>query len=116
AGGTAVAALAILGLFGWFGTRTTTCMALAGWIVVLLLAGGKAVLRQWALRRVLRPPDLTWREHCWDILGTLTFAGSLHLHLVMASLMTRRILWRDIEYELVSPDETRILRRKKPAP
>ncbi len=109
AGGTAVAALAIVGLFGWFGSGTATVAAFAGWAVIMILAGGKAVLRQIALRRVLCPPDLTWRDFCWDVFGTLTFAGSLHLHLVFASLTTRRIVWRNTEYELISPDETRIL-------
>ena len=89
-------------------------LALAGWLVVLVLITGMAALRQLGLRMVLKPPILTWRDALWDIGGTLTFAGSLHLNLVLSSIKTRRFFWRNTEYEMISPDETRILRRLEP--
>ncbi|MCG8409201.1 MAG: glycosyltransferase family 2 protein [Phycisphaerales bacterium] len=113
-GSSAVAVLFFFGLFGWFGTTTSMYLALAGWLVVLVLITGMAALRQLGLRMVLKPPILTWRDALWDIGGTLTFAGSLHLNLVLSSIKTRRFFWRNTEYEMISPDETRILRRLEP--
>lgn len=110
-GGTAVAALAVCGLFGWFGSRTATWLALSGWAAILGLAGALAVVRQTALRRVLRPPHYSWRDVAWDVLGTVTFSGSMHLHLFVASMFRRRIVWRGIVYDMVSADETRIVGR-----
>ncbi|MFQ5428977.1 MAG: glycosyltransferase [Phycisphaerae bacterium] len=110
-GGVSTVGVFFCGIFGWFGSRTAAWVALAGWLVIILLAGGAAVLRQMGLRRVLRPPDLTWRDFLWDVGGTLTFAGSLHLHLMLSSLRTRRFTWRDTEYEMISPDRTRVVRR-----
>lgn len=113
-GSSAVAVLFFFGLFGWFGTNTSMYLALVGWMIVLALITGMAVLRQMGLRLVLKPPTLTWRDALWDIFGTLTFAGSLHLNLVFSSMTTRSFVWRNIEYEMISPDETRILRRLEP--
>jgi cellulose synthase/poly-beta-1,6-N-acetylglucosamine synthase-like glycosyltransferase len=110
-GGTALAVLIIVSAMGWFGNRTVMLAALLGWISVVVLGSGKALLRQLAIRRVLAPPHLTWKDFCWDVGGTVAFSPWLHLHLLMASLASRRILWRNIEYELVSADETRIVRR-----
>lgn len=111
AGGIAVAALFLSCLFMSFGSPAAMGCALAGWVVIMVLAGGMAVLRQLGLRCVLKPPQLTWRDSFWDIVSTLTVAGSLHFNLMLASIGKRRFVWRNIEYEMVSPDETRIVRR-----
>lgn len=111
AGGVAVATLFAAGLFGWFGSRASMYAALGGWIVIIVLAGGKALLRQFALRLVLKPPELTWRDMWWDVFGTLFLAGPVHLNLIFSTLWTRRIVWRRTEYELVSAEETRVLGR-----
>ncbi len=113
-GGVAVAVLFAVGLFGWFGSRTSMYAALCGWVVITVLAGGKAVLRQMALRLVLKPPELTWRDMWWDVFGTLFLAGPVHLNLILSTLWTRRIVWRQTEYELVSAEETRVLGRGAP--
>ncbi|HPF37040.1 MAG TPA: glycosyltransferase [Phycisphaerae bacterium] len=111
-GGLAVAGLTIAGLAGWYGTRTAGWLALAGWLVIMALAGARAVARQVALRRLLSPPDLTWRDFAWDVGSTLSFGGGLHMNLFMASIGKRRIWWRDTQYEMVSPAETRIVSRR----
>jgi glycosyltransferase involved in cell wall biosynthesis len=111
AGGVAVAMLFAAGLFGWFGSRASMYTALGGWAVITILAGGKALLRQKALRLVLKPPELTWRDAWWDVFGTLFLAGPVHLNLIFSTLRTRRIVWRQTEYELVSASETRVLGR-----
>lgn len=113
-GGVAVAVLFGLAFLGVFGSATAMYAALAGWIVVSALASAVGILRQLGLRQVLRPPDLTWRDFCWDVFGTLLVGGSLHLNLILASLRTRRVRWRSTEYELISPNETRVLRRVGP--
>ncbi len=110
AGGTAVVLLFVAGLLEWASARAGYA-ALAGWIVILVLTLAIAVFRQRGLRRVLKPPDLTWRDFAWDVLGSLTFAGSLHLHLMLSALGTRRIVWRNVEYEMISPDQTRVIGR-----
>ncbi len=111
AGGVAVAGLFLTCLLGGVGASWAIWSALAGWVVIMLLAGGMAVLRQLGLRCVLKPPRLTWRDSVWDIVGTLTVVGSLHLNLMLSSIGKRRFVWRNIEYEMISPDETRIVRR-----
>ncbi|MBN2563675.1 MAG: glycosyltransferase [Phycisphaerae bacterium] len=110
-GGTMAAVLFLVAAMGWFGSRTAMFAALFAWLFILALAVGKAVLRQLAVRKVLRPPDWTWRDFWWDVLGTVAFSGPLHLNLFAASLTSRRIVWRNTEYELVSADETRVVRR-----
>lgn len=112
AGGTAAAVLFFVAALGWFGNRTVMWSALVAWAVILLLAAGKPVLRQLALRQVLRPPDLTWRDFVWDVFGTIAVSGMLHLGLFAASLGSRRIVWRNTEYEMVSAEVTRVLGRR----
>ncbi len=113
-GASAAAALALASAAGWIGHHLIFWAALGFWVVIILLAGGKAVVRQRALRRVLRPPALARSDFWWDVLGTITFSGALHLHLFWASLRSRRVTWRNIVYEMVSPDETRVLHRLPP--
>ena len=110
-GGTAAAVVFFLAAMGWFGDRTVMRAALAVWVAILVLAVGKSFLRQMALRKVLRPPELTWRDLWWDVFGTIMVSGGLHLSLFAASLGSRRIVWRSTAYLLVSADETRVLGR-----
>jgi len=114
-GATSVAALALAAAAGWIGNQVTLWSALGLWAFIVLLAGGKAVIRQRALRRILAPPALTMSDFWWDVVGTITFSGALHLHLFWVSLWSRRITWRNVVYEMVSPDETRVLQRLPPA-
>ncbi|MCB9856536.1 MAG: glycosyltransferase [Phycisphaerales bacterium] len=111
-GGLAVAALTICSLAGWYGSQTAGWLALAGWAAIMALAGARAVARQLALRRLLSPPDLTWRDFAWDVGATLSFGGGLHMNLFLSSIGKRRIWWRDAQYEMVSPSETRIVQRR----
>jgi ceramide glucosyltransferase len=112
-GGTAAATLFFAGVFGWLENERVMFAALAGWIGILMLAGGKAVLPQLAVRKVLPSPDWTWRDFWWDV-GGVSFAGPLHLGLLLASAISRRFVWRNTMYELRSPDETRVLGRVAP--
>ncbi|MBI5763910.1 MAG: glycosyltransferase family 2 protein [Planctomycetes bacterium] len=109
-GGTAVALLFFAGLFGWILAPTAMWYGLAGWVVVMGISCLNALLRQLAIRLVLRPPDVTWRDFVWDV-GGVNLSGMLHLGLLVSSMTSRRFVWRNTVYELVSPDETRILAR-----
>ena len=82
--------------------------AFAGWAVIIALAGIKAFVRQLAVRKLLHPPHHGWRDMAWDVAGVAPI-GMLHLALLIASAGSRRITWRNRVYELVSPDETRVL-------
>jgi len=80
-------------------------------LVIPLLAAMKGALRTVAVTELL--PD--WNFHItkaswvWTALAPLVpFLFSWNF---IASLLTRRIRWRGIRYELVTPNETRILTR-----
>jgi cellulose synthase/poly-beta-1,6-N-acetylglucosamine synthase-like glycosyltransferase len=109
-GATAVALLFFVCICGWFGTDTVAWWAFAGWMVILIMALINVVLRQVSVRRILGPPDVTWKDAAWDLAGVF-FAGTLHQWLFAASMCTRRFVWRNTEYEMISPDETRVIRR-----
>ncbi|MFH1419179.1 MAG: glycosyltransferase [Planctomycetota bacterium] len=109
-GGTAAAALFFASLLGWVGGPAVTIAAFAGWMLVLALASGKALVRQLAIRKVLRPPAWTWLDFWWDV-GGVSLTGLLHLALLVSSGVSRRFTWRKTLYELISPTETRVLRR-----
>lgn len=112
AGAGATFLLMLAAWIGWFGSATTFYLGLAGWLTVTFLAAARAASRQVALRRILSPPDLTWRDFVWDVGSILSFGGGLHMNLFLASIGRRRFWWRNIEYEMTGPGETRILQRK----
>lgn len=109
-GGSAAALLFFFCFFGWFGSMTAGWWAFAGWMVIVLLAVGNIALRQLSVRKVLGPPDVTWKDAAWDVAG-IFFAGTLHQALFAASIGTRRFAWRNTVYEMISPDETRVIGR-----
>ena len=110
-GATSVFFLFVAALFELIGDRTTLWLALSGWMFILFLAGGKALIRQLAVRRILRPPNLSWRDLAWDVIGVGPI-GTIHLALLLASARSRRFVWRNKVYEMISADSTRILERR----
>ncbi|HKQ47033.1 MAG TPA: glycosyltransferase [Phycisphaerae bacterium] len=109
-GGSAAAVLFFLCLLGWFGSMTAGWWAFAGWMVVMLLTLALVTFRQLAVRQILGPPDVTWKDAAWDIAG-IFFAGMLHQSVFASSIGTRRFAWRNTVYEMISPDETRVIGR-----
>lgn len=109
-GGTAAAAVFFAALFGWLDANWVLWPAFAAWMALLAAIIGRAAYRQRAVRRVLHPPDATWRD-AWADLSAVTFSGLMFLALMVASMRTRRIVWRGIEYDMVSPRCTRIVSR-----
>lgn len=112
-GATAVAGLALYAYL--HDMQTLMIMALAGWGLILFLAGTKSLLRQLAVRRVLKAPSVSWKDFLWDVIG-VGVIGMLHFGLLLASARSRRIVWRSTEYEMISADETLVLGRPTPQP
>jgi len=100
---------------GVFGTRTTFAWAFAAWASLVALAGAKSLIRQIAIRRVLKSRDLGWKDLMWDVCG-VGVTGAVHLVVLLRSMGTRRIEWRGTIYELVSADETRVIGRRDHGP
>jgi ceramide glucosyltransferase len=77
--------------------------------LVLLLAAGKGALRSVAVQEVLRD----WRAKCdetsWAWIVLAPVVPFLFLWNFLVSAFERRIRWRGIRYQLVSPNQTRIL-------
>ena len=110
-GTTGVVLLSVAGMLGLLSNDKAMWLALCGWATIVVLVVIRAVLRQVSLRRILGS-RLTWRDFCWDVFGTMSVAGPMHSFLIFSSIFTRRFLWRDVEYEMISPDETRIVGRQ----
>lgn len=114
-GATCAFLLFVAASLGWIGDGTIATIACATWLFILTLVAAKALVRQLAVRQILPPPAVTWRDLAWDVLG-VAFVGSLHLVLLLSAALTRRFFWRHTEYEMIGPDQTRVLRRVTPAP
>lgn len=97
-------ATAVDGAYGW----AAVCGGV--WLLLLLMAKTKNALRQDAVSRVLTSPDWTWRDWAHDVLGC-ELLGMIHLALLLSSARSRRVVWRNTEYEMVSADETRVIPR-----
>jgi cellulose synthase/poly-beta-1,6-N-acetylglucosamine synthase-like glycosyltransferase len=80
------------------------------WMTLIQLAKGKAALRQKGVSRFLGPPQWTRRDWAYDVFGSEA-VGVLHMCLMLSAAVGRRIQWRHTLYEMVSPDETRIISR-----
>lgn len=109
-GGVSTVLLAVAALAGWGPGTTAFWLAVAGAVILVSLGGARAVMRQISLKLAMGD-RLTRQDFWWDFIGTVTFAGSMHMQLLISSLFTRKFVWRNVEYEMISPDETRIVRR-----
>ena len=104
--GTFILGLAIVALPGaTVHQREAVLLTLA---IVILLGAAKGYIRS-IVARTLFPSELGRGASCywqlsvvvpWIMLGNFVMAG-----------LTRRIEWRGTEYELVSPDEVRVIRK-----
>jgi ceramide glucosyltransferase len=80
-------------------------------LAVPLLAAMKGVLRIVAINEAIPEWKSKLQETSWLFLVLEPIAPFLFAWNFIASLLTRRIRWRGIRYELVSPNMTRILKR-----
>jgi len=76
----------------------------------LLLAAIRGALRVIGVTESLSPFRAQIMGQSWIYIGLGTVVPFLYLCNFAASLIGRQILWRGIRYELLSPDQTRIVR------
>ena len=77
--------------------------------VVFLLGVWKSFFRLRAVALVLEDRHAELRAGVWAHLLLWPLTAALFLHNSLAAALSRRIVWRGIEYELKSPDETAII-------
>lgn len=103
-------ALFVLMIAAWTaGHARLAGVSMALWLLLLGLSRTKSALRQAGISAVLGPPAWTRRDWRFDVWGTEVL-GVLHLFLLLSSVRARRIAWRHLTYEMISPDETRVIR------
>jgi len=80
-------------------------------LIVVLLAAGKGALRTVAVGEMLPEWKAQLGEWSWVWTVLAPVVPFLFTWNFIASLLTKRIRWRNIRYELVSPNVTRVLTR-----
>jgi ceramide glucosyltransferase len=76
-------------------------------LAIYLLAAAKSWVRMRAVRSVLPAPALS--RHDWFYILFSPAAGLLYLYNMIRSVLSTDIVWRQIRYKLVSPNETRVV-------
>jgi ceramide glucosyltransferase len=79
--------------------------------VIVLLAALKGALRTIAVGEMLPEWKARLSQWSWVWIGLAPLVPFLFSWNFICSLLTKRIRWRNIRYELVSPNVTRILKR-----
>jgi cellulose synthase/poly-beta-1,6-N-acetylglucosamine synthase-like glycosyltransferase len=75
------------------------------WLVIFALSGMKSWIRLRAVETVL--PARLFR-HRWFYILASPLVALLYLYNMIASMLSTDIVWRQIHYKLVSPNETRV--------
>ena len=79
-------------------------------VFVFLLGVWKSFFRLRAAALALEDRHAELRAGVWAHLLLWPLTAALFLHNALAAALSRRVVWRGIEYELKSPDETVIIR------
>lgn len=77
--------------------------------LVTIFSAGKSFLRLKAVRLVLSQHDELLKRQFWTHLTLWALSPALYLYNSVAALLSRRVTWRGITYELKSRDETVII-------
>lgn len=77
------------------------------WLAVYALSAAKSWVRLRAVRSVLGRPGLS--KFGWFYILFSPFVGLLYLYNMICSALRTDIVWRQIHYKLVSPNETHVL-------
>jgi len=75
------------------------------WLAVFILSALKSAVRYRAVQTVL-PPALS--KHGWFYILSSPLVAVLYLYNMIASALSTEIVWRQIRYKLISPNETRV--------
>jgi len=76
------------------------------WFSVYALSVAKSWIRYRAVTTVLPPPALS--RYGWFYILSSPLVALLYVYNMIASALSTEIVWRDIHYKLVSPNETRV--------
>jgi cellulose synthase/poly-beta-1,6-N-acetylglucosamine synthase-like glycosyltransferase len=77
------------------------------WLVLYLLSAVKSWIRYRAVKTVIPPATLS--RHGWFYILCSPLVALLFLYNMIASALRTDIVWRQIHYKLVSPNETHVL-------
>ena len=83
-------------------------------IIIFLMGAMKSHLRWRAVSSVIAEPKMSTVSSTIAHVTLWPFASALYLYNALAAVVSRRITWRGIIYELKSPDETVIIERQVP--
>jgi cellulose synthase/poly-beta-1,6-N-acetylglucosamine synthase-like glycosyltransferase len=86
--------------------------ALATVLLVFAFSIGKSHLRLKAVRLVLRDYETDLKKQFWTQNTLWLGTSALFFYNCLCALLSRRILWRGISYQLISPEKTSIIRSK----
>ncbi len=76
------------------------------WLTIYVLSTAKSWIRYSAIQTVLPPEALS--KHGWFYILCSPLVAFLYLYNMVASALGTDIVWRQIHYKLVSPNETRV--------
>lgn len=76
------------------------------WLFVYLFSIAKSWVRYDAVRAVLPPTALS--GYAWFYILSSPLVALLYLYNMIASALSREIVWREIHYKLISPNETHV--------
>ena len=76
------------------------------WLAIYALSTAKSWVRYRAVQTVLPAPALS--RHAWFYILSSPLAALLYLYNMVASALSTEIVWRQIHYKLVSPNETHV--------
>ena len=76
------------------------------WLFVYLFSIAKSWVRYAAVRTVLPPTALS--GYAWFYILSSPLVALLYLYNMIASTLSREIVWREIHYKLISPNETHV--------
>jgi cellulose synthase/poly-beta-1,6-N-acetylglucosamine synthase-like glycosyltransferase len=98
----AAQSLYVLAFWGLFIVMWRDATALAMWLCLFTLSTSKAAIRLRAVASVLSDSALS--KHRWSYILCAPFIAVLYLYNLVRSALTRRLTWRQIQYELISPN------------
>jgi hypothetical protein len=78
-------------------------------VLPMLLAAMRGALRVLGVTEALPSFRAQIMAQSWIYILLAVFVPYLYLYNFCASIMGRRLRWRGIEYELISPEQTRVL-------
>ncbi len=84
-------------------------VALASLVIVSIFSIGKAWLRLNAVKLVLKDFENELNRQFWTQNTLWILSPALFFYNAFSALLSRKIVWRGIKYELISPDQTKIL-------